>query len=212
MGVIGVNLSESNIVIIATTEHIAQMAVGFIDLNEPPLSLSVTLVAAGVILDGQTTVSPLDVNETGSAGHSQNFIISWLAVGVVLLEERPFVLLLDSMLVEELVEEAIGIVDSETLAFDLVIVVALNRIRKGRVGLVDVVEASLGVDSVVGVLFGMPLSSQSLVGSFDVLLAALVIKTESIVEVLFGGSVTSSCRARGFAGVGGRGVACSGGG
>jgi len=105
------------------------MTVGFVDLNESPLSFSVAHVCIRVILNGKAAVGSLNIGEASSAGHTKNLVVGWLAAGIVLLEESLLLFILHSVLIEELLEELVGIVDAEMLTFNLVVVMTLTNIR-----------------------------------------------------------------------------------
>lgn len=152
------------------------MAVGLIDLDELLLNLSITGIGTGVIPQSQLPVSLLDVRETRRSGHPQNLIKVGLPIRIVLLEELLLLLLLNPILLKELLEELIGLVHGELVTFDLVVVVSLGRVRQSGVGLVDLVELLLGVDTVLGVLLGVPLGGQLLVGFVDVLLRGFLVQ------------------------------------
>jgi hypothetical protein len=110
------------------------------------------------------------------------------------------------VLVEEPIEEFVGIVNAELLVLDLVVMVAAVDIGKSCVGFVNLIEAALGVNSVVGVLFGMRFSSKLLIGSLDVLLGGFLIETKEVVEILPTICVSSSCRLGRATGVGSGGI------
>lgn len=182
------------------------MAVGFVDFNELRFGLSVAWVSTRVVFDGELTVSTLDISETGISGHSEYLIVCRSAGGIVLLEEGLLMLILDSVLVKEPVKKFVCVMHAETLIFDFVVVLTLGNIREGSIGFVNVVESALGVDSIVRMLFGMPLGCKSLVGSFDVLLTALLVEAECVIEIFLRGYVSYSYWISRAAGVGRRGV------
>jgi len=96
--------TESDVVIVTATEDIAEVAISLVNLDEFSLSLSVALVGTWVVLDSQTTIGALDVREAGSAWHAKNFVIGWLAGRIILLEEGLLLLILETVLIEELIE------------------------------------------------------------------------------------------------------------
>lgn len=159
VGVVGMELSESNIIVVPATEYIAQMAVSFVGVDELLFSFSVSLICTWVIFNCKPAVGSLNIGKACSSRDPQNFIIGRLSARVVFLEETFLMLFFHSVLVEEPLEEFVGIVNGKILALDFVVVMTLTNIREGSVGFVDVVEATLSVHSIVGVLLRVPLSS-----------------------------------------------------
>jgi hypothetical protein len=163
------------------------VAVGLVDLDELTFGLGVAGVGAWVVFQGELAVRLLDVGETGGAGNAQDLVEVGFAVGVVLLEELFLLLLLDAVLFEELLEQPVGVVHGEMVAFDLVVVVPLGRVGKSGIGLIDLIELLLGSHTVLWVLLGMPLSSEFLVGVLDIVLGGFFVETEGVVVVLVAG-------------------------
>lgn len=163
------------------------MAVGLVDLDELPLGLGVAGVGAWVVFQGELAVRLLDVGEAGGAGNAQDLVEVGFAVGVVLLEELFLLLLFDAVLFEELLEQPVGVVHGEIVAFDLVVVVPLGRVGKSGIGLIDLIELLLGSHTVLWVLLGMPLGSEFLVGVLDIVLGGFFVEAEGVVVVLVAG-------------------------
>jgi len=128
MGVVRMELTEPDVIVVSTTEHIAQVTVGFVHINELLLGLYITHASTRVVLYSKASVSFLDLGETGSTGHTKNLVVGWLAARIVLLKEALFLLIFHSMFIEESVKEAVGISDRETTSLDLIIMKALNGI------------------------------------------------------------------------------------
>jgi len=128
MGVGGMELTEPDVIVVSSTEHVAQVTVGFVNINELPLGLCVSHVRTRMELDSKASVRLLDVSETGSAGHTENLVVGWLAAGIVLLKEALFLLVLHSVFIEEFIKEVVGIVEREATPPDLVIMDALSGI------------------------------------------------------------------------------------
>jgi len=63
-------LTESDIIVVSTAEHVTKVTVGFVNINELPLGFCVSHVSTWMVLDSKASVRLLDVSETGSAGHT----------------------------------------------------------------------------------------------------------------------------------------------
>lgn len=105
----------------------------------------------------------------------------------MLLEELFLLLLFDAVLFEELLEQPVGVIHGEMVAFDLVVVVPLGGVGKSGIGLIDLIELLLSSHTVLWVLLGMPLSSEFLVGVFDIVLGGFFVEAEGVVVVLVAG-------------------------
>lgn len=184
MGVVWEQFSEFNVIVVSSAEDIAKVAVGLVDLSELLFGFGVTGVRARVVFYGELPVGFLQIGETGRFRHAQHLVEVGPSIGVVLLEELLFFFLLDTILLKELLEELVCVVHGELMSFDLVVVMALSSIRQSRIGLVDLIKLPLSLDSILWVLLGMPLGSQSLVGLLDVLVGGFLVESESVVEVL----------------------------
>jgi hypothetical protein len=102
---------------------------------------------------------------------------------ILLVKELPLSLLSESVLVVELLEGSISIVGAE-LVDKMVVVVSTGRVRQHEIGLADVIELPLGVNSVAGMLFGVPVGSKPLIGVFNLGLGGLVGEAKGGVVVL----------------------------
>lgn len=158
------------------------MGVCLIDLREPLFSSGISVIL-GVVLQSEVSIGPLNFLKGCVPWNPKNFVVGALAMRVLLVEELPLSLLSESVLVVELLESSISIVGAE-LVDKVIVVVSTGWARQHEVGLADVIELPLGVNSVAGMLFGVPVGSQLLIGVFNLGLGGLVGEAESGVVVL----------------------------
>jgi hypothetical protein len=178
----GHQFTELKVVIAPSPGGIRKMSVGLIDFRELLLSNWISVVL-GMIFQGQVSISLLNFIEGSILWDTKDFIVSALAVGVLLFEEFLLAFMEETVFVVKLLESSISIVGA-VFVDEVVIVISSSRARKHIVGLADVVELALGMNSVTWVLFGMPLSRKFLIGVINLCLGGLVGETKSSVVIL----------------------------
>jgi len=92
---------------------------------------------------------------------------------ILLVEKLLLVLVNESVLVIKFLESSVGVICG-ILVDEVVVVVSTGWVRQHEIGLANVAEPALGMDSIVWMLFRMPFSSKPLIGVFDLRLRGLM--------------------------------------
>lgn len=103
------DLSENNVVVVSLFELIWKGIVGFVDFNEFFVGLLVSGIGLGVVLYGKFPVGLLDVIKSGSLGNSEHLVIVVKGARIMFIKELFFLLIHDSMLIEESVESRMSV-------------------------------------------------------------------------------------------------------
>jgi len=148
---VGLDLSAEAYVVNVPLRKVRQMAVSLGYLQEAFLRLLVARVSSRMVLEGQFLVSFLDIIQSGSSSQTQDFIVVLLFLGVVFGEEVFLVLLKDSLVLVEAVEDLVGIIKAVLRGGQNIVLVSPGRVGEVDVGLGDVIELPLRTHSIIRV-------------------------------------------------------------
>lgn len=100
-------LSKDNVVVVGLFELIWKSIVCLIHFDEFFVGLLVSKISLGVVLDGKFSVGFLDVVKGSSLWDSEHLVIIAEGAWVIFIEELFFLLIDDSMLIEESIESRV---------------------------------------------------------------------------------------------------------
>lgn len=160
------------------------MAVSLTHLNEFCLGFWVARIGTRMILNCQFSVSFLYLSKRGCSWNTQHLVIIKSSFWEMLLEESSFPFTFKTMIIKKLLECLISVLYWEVSLLNLIVMMSALNIWQCCVCLVNLVENFLCLDSILWVFLRVPFGWQPSVGSLDVILCAIFIKTENIIVVI----------------------------
>ena len=120
-----------------------------------------------MVFQSKLLVGFFDVVQGSILSHAKDFVVVLLLLRVVLLEERFLLLAEDPLLFKEPIKHFEGIVNRVVRSSHDVVLMPPSRIGEVDVGLGDIIELLLCLYAIIGILVGMVLRGQTLIGCID---------------------------------------------
>lgn len=115
------DLAELPVVIVLPPRSIGEVSIRLVDLRELLLSSGIGIVL-WVVLQGQVAIGLLNLEEGGILGHSQDFVVGALAMGILLVEELLFAFMSEAIFIIEFLESSIGVLSAIFMGEVIVVV------------------------------------------------------------------------------------------
>ena len=115
------DLAELPVVIVLPPRSIGEVSIRLVDLRELLLSSGIGIVL-WVVLQSQVAIGLLNLEEGGILGHSQDFVVGALAMGILLVEELLFAFMSEAIFIIEFLESSIGVLSAIFMGEVIVVV------------------------------------------------------------------------------------------
>ena len=137
-----------------------------------------------MIFKGKFPIGPFDFILSGVLGNFQYIVVCSFFLGVVLLEELLFALILNPILIKKPLKGLVGIIDRVLLLKEFIIVGPSVFIRENFISFSHIMEFFLSMKPILFVLIRMPISSQFLIGLLNLEGGSTVGDFQNLIIVL----------------------------
>lgn len=129
-----------------------------------------------MMLQGQFSVSILDLVQSSISRNTQNLVVVPLPVGIVLIKEFSLTLVHHgAMLLPKFLEGLFSIIIGVLLLVDFVVVGPSVSVGQHIIGLAYLMELLLGLFSAIFMLVWMPFGGKFLVGLIHIILGSVIV-------------------------------------